>query len=69
MVFASRQKSEINNMTVLLAWNNVGQMGIPLVQRQQLSTNLPVYIFLGGLVISQKFKTPLQRQKHEVQLA
>ncbi len=55
-------------MTVLLAWDNVpsGSHGGGTCL---LSSNLPVYIFLGGVAISQKFKTPLKRQKHEIQLA
>ena len=47
----------------------VGHMGVAFVQWQLLSSNLPVYIFLGGVAISQKLKNPLQRQKHEIQLA
>ena len=44
--------------------HSVGHVGVC-----PLSLNLHVCIFLGGVAISQKFKTPLQWQQHEIQLA
>ena len=45
---------------VLILTSNVCRM---------LLSNLPVYIFLDGLAISQKLKAPIQWHEHEVYLA
>ena len=50
----------------------MGQMGTEisfLKSRQLLLLDLPVYMFLDGLAISQKLEPPLQQQKHKIHSA